>query len=392
MPDSAPNSQSQPQIDPDSDTQRRICDFCSESTALLYCRADSAKLCLSCDREVHSTNQLFTKHTRFQLCDGCDSSPASILCFTEHSVLCQNCDFELHSLPGSCSAHDRRPLEGFTGCPSVVELSAFVGSEGFDCKSLLDGDEKGKEGFGGCLYSGLEVEEESDTFSDLLVWDTPTVFSIDELILSTDITHNFQAMVVPPLTKDRNLSCGKHKQEIVRQLRELAKSGRNIKQDLDPFLRNHNVSAETGKDSSTQHLFEACQHDEKHATLQGQKARSFSSASDTVDDLLSSILLGGHHEEGVQNSDRHSSMYCCVNRAIDRLNSHNPARSESLIHTPNVATLEFGSADRDSAISRYKEKKRTRTYDKHIRYESRKVQAESRTRVKGRFAKDRPPV
>ncbi|KAJ0051535.1 hypothetical protein Pint_01052 [Pistacia integerrima] len=26
-------------------------------------------------------------------------------------------------------------------------------------------------------------------------------------------------------------------------------------------------------------------------------------------------------------------------------------------------------------------------YDKHIRYESRKVRAESRTRVKGRFAK-----
>lgn len=392
MPDSPPNPHSQPQNDEDSNTQKRICDFCGESTALLYCRADSAKLCLSCDGEVHSTNQLFTKHTRFQLCDGCDSSPASILCLTEHSVLCQNCDFELHSLPAGCSAHDRRPLEGFTGCPSVVELSTFVGFEGFDCKSLLDGDEKEKEGFGRDLFSGLEVEEESDTFSELLVWDTPTVFSIDELILSTDITHNFQAMVVPPLPKDRNLSCGKHKQEILHQLRELAKSGHNVKQDLDPFLRNQNVSDETGKDSNTQHLFGGCQHDEKRATLQGQKARSFSSANDTVDDLLSSILLGGHHEEGVKNADRHLSGCCGANLAIDRLNSHNPARSALLIHTPKVATLEFSSADRDSAISRYKEKKRTRRYDKHIRYESRKVQAESRTRVKGRFAKDRPPV
>uniref|UniRef100_A0A7C8ZXU4 CCT domain-containing protein n=1 Tax=Opuntia streptacantha TaxID=393608 RepID=A0A7C8ZXU4_OPUST len=390
MPDSPRNPHSQPQIDQDSNTQKRICDFCGESIALLYCRADSAKLCLSCDREVHSTNQLFTKHTRFQLCDGCDGSPASILCFTEHSVLCQNCDFELHSLPGSCSAHDRRPLEGFTGCPSVAELSAFVGFEGFDCKSLLDGDEKEKEGFGGCLFSALDVEEESDTFSDLLVWDTPTVFSIDELILSTDISHNLQAMVVPPLPKGRNLSCGRHKQEILCQLRELAKSGPTVKQDLDPLLRNQNISDETGKNSTEQQLFGACQP-EKHATLQGQQARSFSCVNDTVDDLLSSVLLGSHHE-GFQDSYRHSSMYCSANLSIDGLNSHDPVRSESFIHTPRNPTLEFSSADRDSAISRYKEKKRTRRYDKHIRYESRKVQAESRTRVKGRFAKDRQPV
>ncbi|CAL5362035.1 unnamed protein product [Camellia sinensis] len=46
-----------------SKTQKRICDFCGESQALLYCRADSAKLCFSCDQQVHSTNQLFTKHT-----------------------------------------------------------------------------------------------------------------------------------------------------------------------------------------------------------------------------------------------------------------------------------------------------------------------------------------
>ncbi|KAL2323126.1 hypothetical protein Fmac_027505 [Flemingia macrophylla] len=86
----------------------RPCDYCGQSTALLSCRADSTKLCLSCDREVLSTNQLFSKHTHTLLCDSCDHSPATILCSTESSILCQNCDWETHN-PALSSLHDRRP-------------------------------------------------------------------------------------------------------------------------------------------------------------------------------------------------------------------------------------------------------------------------------------------
>ncbi|CAL1401353.1 unnamed protein product [Linum trigynum] len=38
----------------------RLCDYCNQATVVLYCRADSAMLCLACDREVHFTNQLFS--------------------------------------------------------------------------------------------------------------------------------------------------------------------------------------------------------------------------------------------------------------------------------------------------------------------------------------------
>uniref|UniRef100_A0A5B6YP87 Putative zinc finger protein CONSTANS-LIKE 14-like isoform X1 n=1 Tax=Davidia involucrata TaxID=16924 RepID=A0A5B6YP87_DAVIN len=43
--------------------------------------------------------------------------------------------------------------------------------------------------------------------------------------------------------------------------------------------------------------------------------------------------------------------------------------------------------NRGNAMLRYKEKKKTRRYDKHIRYESRKARADTRKRVKGRFVK-----
>nr|QTY32126.1 BBX transcription factor [Oxybasis rubra] len=390
MPNSPTNHQTNPQNPQNPNTQKRLCDFCTESVALIYCRADSAKLCLSCDREVHSTNQLFTKHTRFQLCDACDSSPASIFCHTENSVLCQNCDYERHSRHGSSLNHDRRPLEGFTGCPCVSDLSVAIGFEGFDSKSLVLGGEidVNNKGFNGGLFDGLN--EENDGFSDLFVWDVPTMVSLDDLIVSTDKSHNFQAMVVPPLPKDRNLSCGQHKHEILHQLRELAKSEPGIKQDVNPLVMHHFVADEDKKDSMVKHKIQAYQHDEEHSKLQGNEASPYNWCNDTGEDFndmfFSPTLSGSHIEDSVPNSDTPSGLCSSANPSTKGCNSQNPIRNESLGFPQNVSR-EVISADRDSALSRYKEKKRTRRFEKHIRYESRKLQAENRIRIKGRFAK-----
>lgn len=51
------------------------------------------------------------------------------------------------------------------------------------------------------------------------------------------------------------------------------------------------------------------------------------------------------------------------------------------------ADMELLAKNRGDAMLRYKEKKKTRRYDKHIRYESRKARADTRKRVKGRFVK-----
>lgn len=168
----------------------RMCDFCGSATAVLYCRADSANLCLGCDREVHSTNPLFTKHTRSLLCDACDSSPATIFCCTHAAVFCQNCDWESHS-PCLSPAHVRRPLEGFSGCPSVTELLGVFGFQDVGKKALLQDDPYGV---------GDDINGD-DGISSYLVWDTPAVVSLDDLIAPNDSKPNFQAMGVPPLPK-----------------------------------------------------------------------------------------------------------------------------------------------------------------------------------------------
>ncbi|GAB4845238.1 hypothetical protein Ancab_038647 [Ancistrocladus abbreviatus] len=51
------------------------------------------------------------------------------------------------------------------------------------------------------------------------------------------------------------------------------------------------------------------------------------------------------------------------------------------------ANMELLAQNKGNAMQRYKEKRKTRRYDKHIRYESRKARADTRQRVKGRFVK-----
>ncbi|GMH31013.1 hypothetical protein Nepgr_032856 [Nepenthes gracilis] len=372
MPDSAIKNSPPPNPKSQEDqnlkkTQNRLCDFCGESVALLFCRADSAKLCFACDLEVHSTNPLFTKHTRWQLCDSCDSSPASIFCFTHRSVLCQNCDFELHSSLTNSPVHDRRALEGFNGCPSVSQLSIFLGFEDCDPKFLFLGDGRECVGVGGGVF--VESEENDDGVSDLLAWDTPAIFSIDELIVSTDKNHNFEALGVPPLPKDRNFSCGKHKQDILDQLRKLAKLEPNLNHEAELVVGNQFMAEE---DSFVVHdIHEVPCLDSEQIVFSGHEASSYPWFSDGCNEaaneiLLSSTLFGGYIEESVVKSEIDLASGCDANLLGNVWHPHNANMTEPPVFSPKIPGHEFNTVDRDSALSRYKEKKRTRRYDKHI--------------------------
>lgn len=54
---------------------------------------------------------------------------------------------------------------------------------------------------------------------------------------------------------------------------------------------------------------------------------------------------------------------------------------------PIQVPTQFSPMDREARVLRYREKKKTRKFEKTIRYASRKAYAEARPRIKGRFAK-----
>ncbi len=49
--------------------------------------------------------------------------------------------------------------------------------------------------------------------------------------------------------------------------------------------------------------------------------------------------------------------------------------------------VQISAADREARVLRYREKRKNRKFEKTIRYASRKAYAETRPRIKGRFAK-----
>ncbi|KAK9070086.1 hypothetical protein SSX86_010485 [Deinandra increscens subsp. villosa] len=352
--------------------RRRRCDSCNESTAILYCRADDAKLCISCDREVHSTNPLFTKHTRSLLCDGCDSSPATIFCSTDSVVHCQNCDWESHNSDSNSKSHDRRPLEGFSGCPSVSDLLSILGFE-------EDLGKKGGLGGSGCYGSG-------DGFPGDFVWETPSFVRLDDLIVSSGSDHSYQAMGVPPLPKNRNAASGTYKDELLHQLRKLAKSepyvddNQDIIKPISEFLPTQNFQLE-GRSSGFEHKLEV-------NVNMPYETNMFQWCPDSCDvdcreDVSDQFV--GHKTEAnclVPDVKLDNSSHIDLNHQCQP--HHNVSENTRVV---GHSVREINSQERETAITRYKEKKKSRRYDKQIRYESRKVRAESRMRIRGRFAK-----
>ncbi|GAB2214408.1 hypothetical protein Drorol1_Dr00018752 [Drosera rotundifolia] len=469
----------------DEENGESRCDFCSERAAVVYCRADTAKLCLVCDHQVHSANALSRSHHRSQICDTCNSDPAAVFCSSHGLLLCQDCDWDSHS---SC---DRNPAEGFTGCPSALELAALWGNDldgklrfrlpshlvmydgggrdldlwdlrsemmvpcdngsfygsncgtgiGLGCggrrnqkvvmKQLMElqrwdfegGDVGGKdreEGGGGDGGGGDAAE------NSLLVPGTPgrgAVWSGDGNSGGGGVEN------------EGNLHQGRSQ---VSNLRSIA--GVPVDREmLDDEGRGFGVvNAMWDANPGNQHIqiwdfnLGRMRDDEESGCLDveyGENHAGFMTNSYTAllrdTDLVTSEFMREMYDVNPSAKQEEFGAYNC--------NSHNstasnrPAASGSNIRAlsktssgsglskirgsggskdfqfseqhafktgDNVkdaasakANMELLAQNRGNAMQRYMEKKKTRRYDKHIRYESRKAGADTRKRVKGRFVK-----
>ncbi|CAN6206399.1 unnamed protein product [Urochloa humidicola] len=76
---------------------------------------------------------------------------------------------------------------------------------------------------------------------------------------------------------------------------------------------------------------------------------------------------------------------------VDNLSSSKRDAPQQAVPAPapekKAGGYDVAYPDRGTVISRYKEKRKNRRFDKQIRYESRKARADGRLRIKGRFAK-----
>ncbi|XP_047159578.1 zinc finger protein CONSTANS-LIKE 14-like [Vigna umbellata] len=158
------------------------CDYCHTKPALLFCRPDSAKLCLLCDHHVHTANALSLKHVRFQICDTCNTDTATVRCSAHNLILCHACDLDAHA-HAPASLHHRHRLLGLSGCPSLHQIATALGLDlrlrHANCRDevyeqfLEVARTRNENEFARSETEEFRLESENDVVDEMLLQQTP---------------------------------------------------------------------------------------------------------------------------------------------------------------------------------------------------------------------------
>ncbi|XP_062222151.1 zinc finger protein CONSTANS-LIKE 9-like isoform X2 [Phragmites australis] len=387
-----------------------LCDFCGKQRSMVYCRSDAASLCLSCDRNVHSANALSQRHTRTLLCDRCGSQPAAVHCLEDSASLCQNCDWNGHDAASGAGGHKRQAINCYSGCPSSAELSRIwsfvmdiptVAAEP-NCEdgiSMMIIDDSGVSNHCGAPDDNRLLEIASTT----LMSDPPTGDKIKPLMgsssgdginilpLATDQPARPVSMTpkVPYATDNDNFHDGSIYEDLCVDDADLT-----FENYEELFGTSHIQTEQLFDDAGIDNYFELKEmppidsNEPKPMQLECSNvvsadsamsnpgARADSSLCIPVRQARSSISHSFSGLTGESSAGDHQD--CCVSPML--LMGEPP-------WLPPGPEGSFAGGSRDSALTRYKEKKKRRKFDKKIRYASRKARADVRKRVKGRFIK-----
>ncbi|KAG6768637.1 hypothetical protein NC652_019647 [Populus alba x Populus x berolinensis] len=416
-----------------------VCDFCGVEKAVVYCKPDSAKLCVHCDGCVHSANFLSRRHRRSLLCDKCSSLPAVARCLDEKLSICQGCDCSANGC--SSSGHQLRALNCYTGCYSLAEFSKIW-------SPVLEGSSSGGFDSGwdslnsapineNCISSCLEQRDNEGSFglftgklnelescSKLEPWRGPPSIIMsnpnyipccrDQVPMFPEVTNLpkqgcsiFKDIGLPdgedlceglnlddiPLdfeNSDEIFSCSESQSKY--QFGDVGK---------ECMLMEKNLSSVTGFNGPIENAIEVSSSGQLECVaFQSSCVSGPASAMQTISGNANCSIFTNPSCSRKLNlgfpavsGQVHSSMSLPLSNIIGESSAadYQDCGLSPLFLTgesPWESHLDASSPQaRDKAKMRYNEKKKTRTFSKQIRYASRKARADTRKRVKGRFVK-----
>ncbi|PIM97960.1 GATA-4/5/6 transcription factor [Handroanthus impetiginosus] len=308
----------------------KLCDSCKSASATVFCRADSAFICVACDAKIHAANKLASRHARVWVCEVCEQAPAAVTCKADAAALCATCDRDIHSANPLARRHDRVPVVPFYDAASATKSSPSAGEE----------------------YS----EEEAEAASWLL-------------------------------PDPNNKSDGESESPEY-------KSAEYLFTDMDPYLDLDLISGE----QKPHHV--VANNEQKHYSSDGvvpvQNKNEFGSGQYSgpvvdgfptyeVDYLGSKPFMYNFTSQSISQSQVSSS-----SMEVGVVPDHSAAMadvSDSTFCKNEAIPVPVSGIDREARVLRYREKRKNRKFEKTIRYASRKAYAETRPRIKGRFAK-----
>ncbi|KAL9339420.1 hypothetical protein Peur_068435 [Populus x canadensis] len=327
------------------------CDSCKTAAAAAFCRADSAFLCLNCDTKIHHSqvnSKIMSRHERVWMCEVCEQAPAAVTCKADAAALCVTCDADIHSANPLARRHERVPIEPFyNSAESIIKTSTAF--------NILIPGENG--------VSGYDQNDDVEGVSWLLQSN------------HTTHDHNSKLQIENPVVK----------------------TGDMFFSEIDPFLE---LEYQNSIDASYEQVHGGAGADSvvpvqtKPAPLPvinhescfdidfcRSKLTSFSYSYQSLSHSVSSSSLDvGVVPDGNSMSDISYPFSRSMNTTTD------PSMPLSGC-TANQAATQLAGTDREARVLRYRERRKNRKFEKTIRYASRKAYAETRPRIKGRFAK-----
>ncbi|CAM0944416.1 unnamed protein product [Alopecurus aequalis] len=313
----------------------RPCDGCHAAPSAVYCHADAAYLCVSCDTQVHSANRMASRHERVLVCVTCESAPAVLACHADSAALCTTCDAQVHSANPVAQRHQRVPV---LPLPAVA-VQAASGFAQVEAATTVHGN--------------MEEGEEVDSWL-LLRRD------YDDNNCTNNIDKNFNLFGYDMYYNDFTCNPGPGEQYRLEEQQHVHKEGCEFAVPSQVIMASEKQEISYGMIGAEQ------------------------AAPMTVGASIYTASIG--------NSISFSSMEVSIVPEDTRpdVPNNNILRTSGAMELPSHSLqmpVHFSSMDREARVLRYKEKKQVRQFQKTIRYATRKTYAEARPRIKGRFAK-----
>ncbi|XP_073057844.1 zinc finger protein CONSTANS-LIKE 2-like isoform X2 [Primulina eburnea] len=326
-------------------TWARACDTCRSAACTVYCRADMAYLCSSCDARIHAANLLASRHERVWVCEACESAPAAFLCKADAASLCTSCDSDIHSANPLARRHHRVPILPIPGLfygpsaprPGDAAADDLLTQEGDDA----DEEDDDEAASWLLLNPSNNRENQSNENGGLFGKEGDEYFELEDDNPCQNTLFNDQY--------------------------------NNLQQNYNSTVSQRNYGGDSvvpiqnckEKDSFFQMGFECKASNLGYPSYPTSKSHMVS---------LSPVDVGVVPESKTSE--------------ISVSHTRPPKGTIDLFSGPPIqATLQLTPMDREARVLRYREKKKARKFEKTIRYASRKAYAETRPRIKGRFVK-----
>ncbi|XP_038892332.1 zinc finger protein CONSTANS-LIKE 16 [Benincasa hispida] len=332
----------------------RVCDSCLCKRARWFCAADDAFLCATCDVSVHSANQLARRHDRIRL---------------------ETALFD-HHLPPWLKGFTRKAR---TPRPKISSTKASV----FSLVPEIGNDNEG--------FSIDENEDEHNQFLNLHQQEVPVfdpLFDDRKFLLTHELEDfgdgflpsevdlaEFVADVENLLGRQEEEEEGREENTIIFKVKDeaLVQDCINNNNNNNGFLVDWNFKGEEIEEdemNKVEEKLEIKKNNKKNICLR----LNYDAVITAWDDQSSPYTTGNRPEFDLDD--------CWEEWNGWGLNESNGGKWGG-----RDQEWKYKHGEREARVSRYREKRRTRLFSKKIRYQVRKLNAEKRPRMKGRFVK-----